>query len=38
MSRKMKTNGKKFAIRTAIFLAATMALNSGFASYAAVTR
>ena len=33
----MKTNGKKFAIRTAIFLAATMALNSGFASYAAVT-
>ena len=37
MSRKMKTNGKKFAIRTAIFLAATMALNSGSATYAAVT-
>jgi len=33
----MKTNGKKFAIRTAIFLAATMALNSGSATYAAVT-
>lgn len=33
----MKTNGKKFASRTAIFLAAIMALNSGSASYAAVT-
>ncbi len=31
----MKTNGKKFASRTAIFLAAIMALNSGYASYAA---
>ena len=33
----MKTNGKKFATRTAIFLAAIMVLNSGAASYAAVT-